>query len=147
MRRLGILTLVAVFCWALPAGAKMMSVGKDNVNVRSGPSLKAEILFEAPLGYPIHVKEQKGKWVRFQDWEGYSGWIYRPLVSNVHTVVVSVPTANVRSGPGLKNRVLMKVNKGDIFKVLAKRGNWVKLGYYYSGDTVGWIRHDLIWGD
>ncbi|MFP3866845.1 MAG: SH3 domain-containing protein [Desulfobacteraceae bacterium] len=125
----------------------MMSIGKEEVNIRSGPSLNAKVLFKAPLGYPVQVLERNGKWSRFKDWEGNSGWVYTPLLSGVHTVVVSAKNPNIRQGPGLGNKVVMRANRGDIFKVISKSGNWVKLGYYYSGDVVGWIRNDLIWGD
>ncbi|MDD3581682.1 MAG: SH3 domain-containing protein [Desulfobacca sp.] len=147
MKKIGFLVLITVTCWVLPAGAKMMSIGKDNVNIRSGPSLQSQVLYQAPLGYPIQVLENKGKWARFTDWEGNSGWIYSPLLSKIHTVVVSAGNPNIRKGPGLRNSVVMRANRGDIFKVLAQKGNWVKVGYYYSGDAIGWIRNDLIWGE
>jgi len=147
MKKIGFLALISVICWVAPAGAKMMSVGKEKVNVRSGPSLQSGVLYQAPLGYPLQVVENQGKWARFKDWEGNSGWVYRPLLSEIHTVVVSANNPNIRQGPGLRNKVVMQANRGDIFKVLGKRGNWVKLGYYYSGDVVGWIRNDLVWGD
>ena len=48
---------------AVPAG----SIAKDGTNIRSGPSLKAEVLLIVPRGYPIEVQEPSGEWTRFRD--------------------------------------------------------------------------------
>jgi hypothetical protein len=31
--------------------------------------------------------------------------------------------------------------------VLGKKGDWVQLGYYDNSSPVGWIRHDLVFGE
>ena len=47
----------------------MQSIGKDRVNVRSKPDLNSEVVFEASLGYPIHIEKQHNNWVYFTDWK------------------------------------------------------------------------------
>lgn len=128
-----------------PACAK--SIGRDQVNIRSGPSLKSSISFHAPLGYPIKIEKEKGKWVFFRDWENNTGWVYKPLVSDVETAVVLVESANLRSSAGKKYRVVAKAKRGEIYKVLARNGRWVHLGYFFGGEAVGWVRSDLVFGD
>lgn len=130
-------------CW----GAPMKSIGKNKVNVRSGPSLTNDIIFQAHLGYPIEVEKRQGDWVRVKDWQGDTGWVYRPLVKNVQTVVVLKDNVNVRKGPGLRHKVITKVNEGEVYKLFKEKGNWVKIGYYLEGEEIGWIRNDLIWGE
>ncbi len=147
MRKTLFLTLVGAMLLAVPGWAALESIGKDNVNIRSGPGLQTSIIFQAPLGYPIEVEKQKGKWVYFRDWENYTGWVYKPLVSSINTAVVQVEHANIRKGPGLKYRVVLRADKGEIFKVFKKKGNWVKVGYYLENTVVGWIRQDLVWGE
>ena len=130
-------------CW----GAPMKSIGKDKVNVRSGPGLKNEVLFQAHLGYPIEVDKRQGDWVHFKDWQGDTGWVYGPMVKNIKTVVVLKDKVNVRKGPGRLHKVVSKVNKGEVYKLFKKKGNWVKIGFYLEGEPIGWIRNDLVWGD
>ena len=123
------------------------SISKDKVNIRSGPSLRSRIVYKAPLGYPIKVEKKQGKWAFFRDWENDTGWVYEPLVSEVETAVVLVKKANVRSAPGTGHKVTAKVARGDIYKILDRDGNWLKLGYYFGDDELGWIRSDLVFGD
>jgi SH3-like domain-containing protein len=130
---------------SLSAHAK--SIGKDQVNIRSGPSATTSIVFEAPLGYPIEIKKQEGKWVYFRDWENNTGWVYKPLVSNIKTAVILVETANVRSSASTKSNIVAKAEIGEIYKVLGTKNNWVRLGYYHGGSPLGWIRADLVFGE
>lgn len=127
--------------------ASAKSIVKDQVNIRSGPSIKSSIIFNAPLGYPIEIKKEKGKWVFFRDWENRTGWVYKSLVTDVETAVVLVETANVRSSAGKQNHVVAKAKKGEIYKVLARNGNWVQLGYFFGDEVAGWVRSDLVFGD
>jgi uncharacterized protein YgiM (DUF1202 family) len=132
---------------AFPLLAASESIGKDEVNVRSGPSLRQSILFKAPLGYPIEVEKKKGDWVCFRDWVNNRGWVHKDLISDVQTAVIKVNKANVRSGPGAKNSVVAEVSEGEIYRILERKQNWVKIGYYQGSDPVGWIRRDLVFGD
>ncbi len=125
----------------------MKSIGKAKVNVRSGPGLKHDVLFQVHLGYPLEVEQRKGDWVQFTDWLGNEGWVHRPLLSDIPTAVVLKEQVNVRRGPGLRHRVVTKVEKGEVYKILQHNGNWVKIGYYLEGDAIGWIRDDLVWGE
>jgi SH3-like domain-containing protein len=146
-RKIIFLTLVWLSLLVAPGWSKNMSIGKDLVNVRSKPDLQAEVIFQASLGYPIEVEKQKNNWLYFRDWKNNAGWVYKPLVSGTKTAVVLVETANVRKGPGLRNPVVMQASKGEIYKVFAEQGNWIKIGYYLENEVIGWVREDLIWGD
>ncbi len=57
-------------------------------------------------------------------------------------VFVTDPLVNIRSGPGMKNKVLTTVKKGDELEVLGEIGSWynVKL----PDGTEGWIYHKLV---
>lgn len=141
--------LMGIFATLLTAQgwAMMQSIGKDQVNVRSGPSINHSVVFQAPLGYPVEIKKQEGPWVLIQDWEGDSGWVSKPFISRTQTAVVSVVSANVRRSPGVQHAVVKQVHRGEIYKILEKKGCWVKIGYYLEREQVGWIRQDLIFGD
>jgi uncharacterized protein YgiM (DUF1202 family) len=137
------LSLLTATGWA----SSMSSIGKDQVNVRSQPDLKSEVLFQAGLGYPIEIERQENDWVYCHDWKDNAGWVYKPLISSIQTAVITVDNANIRKGPNLRNPVVMQVSKGEIYKVFGEQGQWVKIGYYLENEVIGWVRHDLIWGD
>jgi uncharacterized protein YgiM (DUF1202 family) len=130
----------------LIAGASAESIGRNDVNIRSGPSLDSPVLFRAPLGYPIQILKQQGNWVYFRDWQDETGWVDKPMVSDIDTAVIRVNRANVRSGPGLDHPVVGEAEMGEIYKVLGKTGDWVHLALYLSNDRVGWVRSDLVFG-
>jgi SH3-like domain-containing protein len=148
MRKIICLVLAYSMLLAVPVLASTMkSIGKERVNVRSKPDLTSEVLFQAFQGYPIKIEKQRKNWVYCSDWKDNSGWIYKPLISNTKTAVILVENANIRKGPSLKRPVVMQACKGEIYKVFAEKGKWVKIGYYLENEEIGWIREDLVWGD
>jgi hypothetical protein len=42
--------------------------------------------------------------------------------------------------------VAAAITEGEIYKVLARKGKWLKLGCYDGNDALGWIRSDLVFG-
>jgi uncharacterized protein YgiM (DUF1202 family) len=58
------------------------------------------------------------------------------------TVSVTDPLVNIRSGPGMKHKVLTTVKKGDKLELLGEIGSWynVKL----PDGTQGWIYNKLV---
>ena len=122
------------------------SINKDEVNIRSEPNTTSTVLYKAPLGYPIIIEKESKGWVYFRDWEDNKGWVHKPLVSDIKTAVILVDKANVRNSPNEKAKVVTKAEVGEIYKILEKKGNWVHIGYYHGGSSVGWIRSDLVFG-
>ena len=144
---LWVLASVLVGYLVEPAWAATKSIGKDGVMVRSGPSLQHQVLFRASLGYPVEIKEKKGDWVLIRDWEGDTGWVFEPMISEIRTAVIKAEIANIRSAPGTDGDLKAKAHKGEIYKILDRKDNWLKLGYYHDGVEAGWIRQDLLFGE
>ncbi|MDL2286430.1 SH3 domain-containing protein [Desulfococcaceae bacterium OttesenSCG-928-F15] len=113
------------------------------MHVRSGPGTQYQSLWEAEMNYPVQVLEKKDKWIRFRDFEGYEGWISRPLLAKIDTVVVKRSQVNIRSGPGTNHEVAFLVEKGVPFRVLSRKGDWIQV-QHADGDK-GWIKKDLVW--
>jgi uncharacterized protein YgiM (DUF1202 family) len=68
------------------------------------------------------------------------------LVSSIPTTIIQADTANVRKGPSRKNSPVTQATHGQIYKVLGVRGGWVKIGYYFENEPIGWIHDNLVWG-
>ena len=142
------LTLILTLLLLGSAWANMASIGKENVNVRSAPSRQADVLYQIHLGYPVELQRTKGKWVKIKDWDENTGWVYRPLINRkVQTALVIPDRINIRKGPGIKYRVVNHATGGEIYKIFAEKGNWVKIGYYLENQELGWVRNDLVWGE
>ena len=122
----------------------MLSVAAKRANVHSGPGDSYEVLWQAAVYYPLEVIARDGSWVKVSDFEKDEGWIYKPLLSGVPTVVVVAKRANVRKGPGMEYASLWVLDKEYSLKVLDSRGDWLKVS---DGDGVsGWIHKSVTWG-
>ncbi|MGV8074169.1 MAG: SH3 domain-containing protein [Syntrophobacteraceae bacterium] len=139
--------IIGIALPALPGSTYAKSIGKDQVNIRSGPSIKSRVILRAPLGTPIKIEKEKGDWVFFRDWLNNTGWVHKPLISDIETAVILVENANMRSSASIKSEVVAKATRGEIYKVLEKNGKWVHLGYYMENEPVGWVRSDLVFGE
>mgnify|MGYP001823259826 CR=1 FL=1 len=138
--------LAAALVTMIAAGAEaaeFMSVLKDGVNLRSGPSTDHEILFELPAGYPLKVLAREKKWIKVSDYENDKGWIYASLVSATPYVIVKTAEGNVRSGPGTNYDKIGKVVRDVILKKVKTDGDWFKVEHREL--TGGWIYRNLVW--
>lgn len=134
-----ILTLFSVKSFA----GERVSVESDRLNVRSGPGSGYDVLWQAEKNYPLEVVEEKGRWVHFKDFEGYEGWVYKPLLGKKKTAVIKVYKANVRKGPGTDYPVVFTAVKGTPFEVLEIKDNWYQIRHS-DGDS-GWVSSSLLW--
>ncbi len=123
--------------------AEFVSVKKDGVNMRSGPSTDKEILWEVFKDFPLKVIKRQGKWVQAEDFEGDRGWVYGPLLSNKKTVIVKGDTVNMRVGPGTSYEIVATVKYGVVFTPVDRDGDWLKVAH--NDGTEGWIFSKLLW--
>lgn len=64
------------------------------------------------------------------------------LASESQIATVTGSTVNLRNGPGLQNKVLAKVVKGNKLKILSKDGDWLKVSA--PNNKVGWIKSNYV---
>ena len=53
-----------------------MVVNSAVANVYGAPAFSAELVTQAVLGERPQVIDQRGKWYRVRQWDGYEGWLY-----------------------------------------------------------------------
>lgn len=133
---------LAVMLTGAAGAAEFVSVVKDGVNLRSGPTTKHDVLFQLPAGYPLKVLEREKKWLKVSDYEDDKGWIYAGLVSSTPYVIVKVDEGNVRSGPGTNFDKIGKVVRDVIMKRVDTDGDWIKVSH---PELTGWIYSNLVW--
>jgi SH3-like domain-containing protein len=124
-------------------GAQRLAVKAKIANVRYGPGINYEILWQVEKYHPIKVIGRKGRWYRFKDFEGDTGWISKRLVKKISAVITKKGKCNIRSGPGTKYRILFVAEKGIPFRVIKRKGNWIRI-QHADGDK-GWIYRSLVW--
>ena len=87
-------------------------------NMRTSAGTRHDSLWLLSRGYPLQVIGKRGKWVKVRDFESDEGWVYRPLTSARPHHVVKASTANVRSGPGTRTRVIGRHAYGEVVRTL-----------------------------
>ncbi len=137
---------VLLLCLMLPISslaAEYVTVIKDGVNVRSEPSTKGEVFWEVFKDFPLKVLKRKGDWVKAEDFEGDTGWIYGPLLSKKKKVIIKVKKANLRVGPGKNYEINATALYGVVFTPGRRDGKWLQVTH--SDGTKGWVHESLIW--
>jgi SH3-like domain-containing protein len=146
-RAAGLLAAAAVlFGFALAAShaQQMVSVSREEINMRSGPGTRFEALWTLIRGYPLRVIGHRGGWLRVRDFEGDQGWVFHPLTSRTPYHIVKAQVANLRARPSTRSRVLGRLSYGDILRTLGRRAGWVRVRQ--EDGTPGWVARSLLWG-
>lgn len=120
-----------------------LSVVASVANMRSGPGTEEQTLWQVEQYHPFIIIEKKGNWYKVKDYENDTAWLHNSLLGKIDTVITTKDKINVRSKPDSKSSVAFKVDKGVPFKVIERKGNWIKI-QHADGDA-GWIQNTLIW--
>jgi SH3-like domain-containing protein len=136
--------LLMLLLATLAEAREMVTVARDQVNMRSGAGTRHEPLWLLDRGYPLQVIGRRGDWLRVRDFERDVGWVYRPLTRSTPHHIVKAPVANVRSGPSTRTRIVGKLSYGDVVRTLERRAGWVKVRH--ESGLRGWIARRLLWG-
>lgn len=146
-KRLRTLLASSAICLLLASpsfGAEFVSVKKDGVNVRTGPSTGNPVYMELFAGYPLKILKRKGDWAQVSDFEGDSGWIHKSLIGKNTSVIINAKkSVNMRSGPSTKDSVVADVERGVVMTRITEQGKWLKVKH--ASGTVGWIYKPLLW--
>lgn len=165
MRRiLGFAVLIAVVLaasWSGTGAAKPADtyrVFADSLNVRSEPSIKADVAGFLQAGDVVTAADEAYGWLKISG-SGVSGWVagqYLKKVDGASSVssagiktaavklsassgkaVVQVDSLRMRSGPGTSYEVSAGLVRGDRLTVLDRDGDWSKVRT--AGGSVGWV--------
>ena len=131
---------------AMPAKAEeYASVARiaSAANIRSEASLASEVLLAVPAGYPLAVLERNGDWVLVEDFMERRGWVFSSLLTEHGTAIIMVWKGNLRTGPGLTDEIITKLDHGTVLSVVGTRGDWVQVNN--SERLSGWMHRDTVW--
>ena len=124
------------------SGTQYARISKG-ANIRKGPALTSDVLHTVPSGFPVAVLEQKEDWFLVRDFRARKGWVFGSLLTEPATVIVKVYKGNLRSRPGLTEKVIMQLEHGTVVPVEETRGDWLRVSV--SGNVTGWLHRKVIW--
>ena len=144
MKKIYISTLVLfLFYHTVVLGETFLSLKKNKVNVRYGPSFDSPIKYVyKKMNLPIKQIDKKENWRRIIDFKNNSGWIHWSQLKKVNSII---PLENkiLFKKPSVFSEPLAKIKKGRVLVLDKCDGIWCKVK---SEKFKGWIKTNDIWG-
>ena len=133
------------FCLSLCALSDeiFLSLKKNKVNVRYGPSLESPIKYVyKKINLPIKQIDKKENWRRIIDSKNNSGWIHWSQLKKVNSIIV-LEDKILFKNPSNFSKPLAQIKKGRLLILQKCDGEWCKIK---SDNFKGWIKTNNIWG-
>ena len=120
-----------------------LSLKKNKVNVRYGPSLESPIKFiYKKINLPIKQIDKKENWRRIIDSKNNSGWIHWSQLKSINSII-PIKDKILFKKPSVFSKPLAKIQKGRVLLLEKCENEWCKVK---SDKFKGWIKTDNIWG-
>ena len=139
-----LITFLSFFLFSISnADDLFLSLKKNKVNVRYGPSFDSPIKFVyKKINLPIKQIDKKENWKRIIDFKNNSGWIHTSQLKPI-SAVITLEDKILFNKPSNFSKPLAKIQKGRLLLIQKCSLKWCKIK---SGKFKGWIKIDNIWG-
>ena len=120
-----------------------LSLKKNKVNVRYGPSFNSPVKFVyKKINLPIKQIDKKENWRRIIDLKNNSGWIHWSQLKPTNSVI-SLNEKILFKKPSNFSKPLAKIQTGRVLVLQKCIDGWCKIK---SENFKGWIKTDNVWG-
>jgi len=120
-----------------------LSLKKNKVNVRYGPSFNSPVKFVyKKINLPIKQIDKKENWRRIIDLKNNSGWIHWSQLKPANSVI-SLNEKILFKKPSNFSKPLAKIQGGRVMVLQKCIDGWCKIK---SENFKGWIKTDNVWG-
>ena len=120
-----------------------LSLKKNKVNVRYGPSFNSPVKFVyKKINLPIKQIDKKENWRRIIDLKNNSGWIHWSQLKPTNSVI-SLNEKILFKKPSNFSKPLAKIQAGRVMVLQKCIDGWCKIK---SENFKGWIKTDNVWG-
>ena len=121
-----------------------LSLKKDEVNLRQGPSFKYPIKLIYKKKYlPVIILDKSGPWKKIKDFENNTGWIHTVLLSKKKSAINIKNNSVLYKKPTIFSKPIAKLETGRLMLIKKCKVKWCKIT---SGDYGGWILKNTLWG-
>ena len=128
----------------LNADEKFLSLKKNKVNVRYGPSFDFEIKYiYKKINLPLKQIDKKENWRRIVDLKNNSGWIHSSQLNDRSNSVIILEDKILFKNASNFSKPLLRLEKGRLLILIKCEKNWCKIK---TDNYSGWIKTDNIWG-
>ena len=125
-------------------GDFFLSLKKNEVNLRQGPSLEYPIKLIYKKKYlPVIILDKSGPFRKIKDFENNSGWIHISLLSKKKSAINTKNNSIIYKKPTIFSKPIAKLETGRLILIKKCKINWCKIT---SGKYTGWIDKSYLWG-
>ena len=143
IKKIYILFFLLFFSHISFANEIFVSLKKNKVNVRYGPSFESDIKYVyKKINLPLKQIDKKENFRRIIDLKNNSGWIHISQLKKSNSVIVTKDKILFKR-PTSFAKPVAQVKEGRLLIVEKCEQQWCKIS---SGDYEGWITTDDTWG-
>ena len=120
-----------------------LSLKKNKVNVRYGPSVESDIKYVyKKINLPLKQIDKKENFRRIIDLKNNSGWIHISQLKKSNSVIATKDKVLFKK-PSSFAKPVAQIKEGRLLIIEKCEQNWCKIT---SEEFEGWIKTDNIWG-
>tara|TARA_B110000014_G_C20091346_1_gene571409 strand:- start:832 stop:1287 length:456 start_codon:yes stop_codon:yes gene_type:complete len=122
-----------------------LSLKKNEVNLRMGPSLKHPIKLTYKKKYlPVIILDKSGPFRKIKDFENNIGWIHIALLSKKKSAINIKGNSILFKKPTIYSKPIVRLEVGRLVLINKCNLKWCKIT---SGNFKGWINKKFLWGN
>ena len=138
-----IILLSILFSQILNSEEKFLSLKKNKVNVRYGPSFDSEIKYiYKKINLPIKQIDKKENFRRIVDLKNTSGWIHVSQLKKSNSIIILEDKILFKK-PSNFSKPLARLEKGRMLVIKKCEDNWCSIT---TNNYTGWVKANNIWG-
>ena len=120
-----------------------LSLKKNKVNVRYGPSFNSQIKYVyKKINLPIKQIDKKENWRRIIDFKNNSGWIHWSQLKKVNSIILLEDQILFKRPSNFSTPIAL-IKKGRLLALKKCDTKWCKIE---TANYNGWIKKNKIWG-
>ena len=122
----------------------ILSLKKNEVNLRQGPSLEYPIKLIYKKKYlPVIILDKFETWREIKDFENNSGWIHISQLSKKKSAINIRQHSILYKNSTIYSKPIAKLEKGRLVLIKKCKQQWCKIK---TGNYKGWIIKKNLWG-
>ena len=142
-KKIFIIFLMLLFSSTVYASDIFLSLKKNKVNVRYGPSFNSPVKFiYKKINLPIKLIDKKENWRRIIDLKNNSGWIHQSQLKKVNSIIPLEDKVLFKKASNFSKPMAL-IKKGRVLIIQKCEINWCKIK---SKKFKGWVKTDNVWG-
>ena len=139
-----IISFLLLFIPIASAEEIFLSLKKNKVNVRYGPSFDSPVKFiYKKIDLPIKQIDKKENWRRILDIKNNSGWIHSSQLKPINSIITLNDKVLFKK-PSIFSKPIAKIKKGRVLVVQNCQTKWCKIK---TDNVKGWIKRNNLWGE